>query len=257
MRHQMFNNALRRSVLAVAVSLACGHVQAFEFETGDPSLKIRWDNTFKYSTIGRLHSANQGMLDLAAADPRAVPGGGGGAADDGNRNFRKQGIVSNRLDWISELDVVHDGNKGFRISGAAWYDAVYHRSNDNDNPSSANNQTAPYNRFTTQTRKDMGGNGRLMDAFVFLKGSVADAPATVRLGRHMIVYGETLIQGDNGIAAPKPVPVKSSRSLIIAAMALTLAEIRDVIRVGSASRWPGCARASADIMMECSGLRRS
>ena len=31
------------------LALAAGHAQAFEFDTGNPDLRARWDNTLKYS----------------------------------------------------------------------------------------------------------------------------------------------------------------------------------------------------------------
>lgn len=188
-----------RTAVAAAVALACGQTQAFQFDTGDSDFKARWDNTVKYSTIYRLNDPDTKQLaDYAAA---------GSVSDDGNRNFKK-GIASNRLDLLSELDLVHKGNKGLRISGAAWYDDVYQHSNDNDSPASSNNLSAPYNRFTDKTRDAVGQGGRLMDAFVFAKGDIGEMPASLRLGRHAVIYGETLMSGTNGIAgAQGPVDI--------------------------------------------------
>nr|WP_298169904.1 DUF1302 family protein [uncultured Pseudomonas sp.] len=188
-----------RTAVAAAVALACGQAQAFQFDTGDSDFKARWDNTVKYSTIYRLNDPDAKQLaDYAAA---------GSVSDDGNRNFKK-GIASNRLDLLTELDLVHEGDKGLRISGAAWYDDVYQHGNDNDSPASSNNLSARYDRFTDKTRDAVGQGGRLMDAFVFTKGNIGEMPASLRLGRHAVIYGETLMSGANGIAgAQGPVDI--------------------------------------------------
>jgi hypothetical protein len=179
---------------AVAAAMACGQAQAYEFATDDPSLSVRWDNTVKYSTIYRLHDPDQTQLNAFAGAPayRGSPGG------DGDRNFKK-GIASNRLDLLSEFDVVKDSKYGGRISGAAWYDSVYEGKN--DNTSWTHNVSVPADQFTSGTKKSVGSDVSLMDAFVFAKGEIGDMPASVHLGRHTVIYGETLMDGSNGIAA--------------------------------------------------------
>lgn len=181
------------SAIALAASALCGPgAQAAEFETGNPDLKLRWDNTLKYSSLYRLRNPDDTQLAAYAA--------AGSVADDGDRNFRK-GVASSRLDWLSEFDLVSDANKGLRVSAAAWHDSVYLRGNDNAAPATSNNLSAPANEFTSNTRRAVGRGARLMDAFAFLKGEVAGMPASVRLGRHTVIYGETLMSGANGIAA--------------------------------------------------------
>jgi hypothetical protein len=184
--------ALLPMAAAVAAAMACGPVQAFEFDTGDPSLSVRWDNTVKYSTIYRLHDPDATQLADFTGGGHGSPGG------DGDRNFKK-GIASNRLDLLSEFDVVKDNKYGGRISGAAWYDSVYEGKN--DNTSWTHNVSVPADRFTAGTKKSVGSDVNLMDAFVFAKGEVGNMPASVHVGRHAVIYGETLMDGSNGIAA--------------------------------------------------------
>ena len=127
--------------LALAAILPGAPAHAVEFDTGS-DLKITWNNTVKYSVAYRLHDA----------DPRLLAGGypGYGAADltgfnldDGNQNFRNKGVVSNRIDWLTEFDA-GTRNAGLRISAAAWYDAAYTGSN--DNASSATNASSSFRR---------------------------------------------------------------------------------------------------------------
>ncbi|HSV47001.1 MAG TPA: DUF1302 family protein, partial [Ramlibacter sp.] len=120
--------------------------------------------------------------------------------DDGNRNF-KRGLVSNRLDLLSEFDVAYKGF-GVRMSAAAWRDSVYLRStNDHDSPSTSNAISVPYNVFPRDTRDLMGSDAELLDAFVFGKFDLAGRPVSLKLGKHTVLYGESLMLGANGIAA--------------------------------------------------------
>ncbi|WP_348752415.1 DUF1302 domain-containing protein [uncultured Aquincola sp.] len=183
----------RRHVVALAAMAAC-QAQAFEFNTGDSELKLRWDNTVKYSAMARLQKPSAG-LSRTAFGPTGVVGPNNLNQDDGDNNFSR-GIVSNRLDLLSELDA-NWRNFGGRLSAAAWYDGVYNR--DNQNQSSSANHS-PRNEFPAETRDLMGRKAEILDAFVFGRFDVADKPVTLRLGKHSLLWGESLFFGANGIA---------------------------------------------------------
>jgi hypothetical protein len=172
--------------LAFAALLGIQPVSAMEFDTGNPDWKLRWDNTIKYSLAGRL---KQAMPELTSTLPVTAN------QDDGDNNF-KRGIVSNRLDLLSELDLTGPGY-GARLSGAAWYDQIYNRSN--DNTSFTANHT-PGNEFPEETRQLMGRKAELLDAFVYGRFNLGDTPASMRAGRHTLLWGESLFFGANGIA---------------------------------------------------------
>nr|WP_230976801.1 DUF1302 domain-containing protein [Pseudothauera rhizosphaerae] len=157
-----------------------------EFDTGNPDLKIRWDNNLKYSAMWRVKDASSELVAEVNQD-------------DGDRNFSR-GLVSNRVDLLSELDVVYK-NFGFRLSGAAWYDDIYNRRNDNDSPLTNNSVSVDHRHFTDATEKLHGRKAELLDAFVFGRFDAAGMPLTLRAGKHTLVYGETLFFGANGIAA--------------------------------------------------------
>lgn len=175
--------------MTAAILLATPSVYAFKLQTDNPDLKMRWDNTLKYSTIYRLEDPDQAQLDRYIGSP----------AGDGDYNFKK-GIASSRIDWLTEFDLVHQGDKGFRISGTGWLDSVYKGKNDNKT-TTTHNLTVAADEFNSETEEAVGEDLRLMDAFAFYKGELGDMPASVRIGRHTVIYGETLMSGSNGIAA--------------------------------------------------------
>jgi hypothetical protein len=176
------------AVLAQAALLAT-NAAAFDIDTGNPELKLRWDNTLRYGAAWRVKGQDPTLL----SNPNL---------DDGDRNFGK-GLISNRIDILSELDAVHSSGFGARFSAAGWYDSVYNTSNDNPGfagGAAPNQISVPYNEFPRTTRRLHGRQAELRDAFVFGKASIGDMPLTMRLGQHSLVWGESLFFANNGIA---------------------------------------------------------
>lgn len=186
--------AFRRSPLAAVIALLATTSNATDIKTDDPDLKIRWDNTVKYSAAARTSERSAALV-------------GNANQDDGNRNFNR-GLVSNRLDWLSEFDVQR-GDFGGRISAAGWYDSAYNGTNDNPGfarGGTPNQLSVPYNAFTSAARDVHGRNAEVLDAFVFGRFDLADKRTSMRLGQHSIQWGESLFFGSNAIAgAQSPV----------------------------------------------------
>lgn len=186
---------------------------AFEFNLGDPDLKLRWDNTVKYSAAFRVRDRSDILTDASTLS--------GANTDDGDRNFAT-GLISNRLDLLTEMDASYK-HFGARVSAAGWYDTVYHQHNDNNSPDSANALSVPYNQFTKDTRDIMGQYFELLDGFVYGKGQFGDMPVSFRLGKHTLLYGESLFFGANGIAAAQ------SRVDIVKAVAVPNSQFKEVL----------------------------
>lgn len=172
--------------IALVALLGATSAQALEIDTGNPDWKLRWDNTLKYSLMSRVSGPLPELSTSAPAAPNQ---------NDGNNNF-KRGLVSNRLDWYTELDLT-GRSYGARLSAAAWYDSVYNKSTDN---SGISPNHFPASEFPSDTQKEMGRKGELLDAFVYAKFDLGEAPATLRVGKHTLLWGESLFFGANGIA---------------------------------------------------------
>lgn len=157
---------------------------------------IRWDNTLRYSADLRIEGADPRLL----GDPNA---------DDGDRNFYP-GFISNRFDVTSELGI-SAGNFGAEFSGTGWYDTIYNQHNDNDSPATFNPRSTANNEFTAAVRDLHGRNAELLNAFVYGTADVASVPVSVRLGRHTLVWGESLFFAENGVAAGQA-PVDATRA---------------------------------------------
>ena len=183
----------RGGYLAVAIAAVlgvCGSAGAFEVKTGNDDLEIHWDNTFRYTLGQRVKGQNRDIMNTVNNN-------------DGDANF-DVGIVTNRLDILSELDAVYKKSYGVRVSGAGWYDQRYH--NHLDNTTGTPNHlvngvpTVGLNSYTE--RYFAGPSGELLDAFAFGKFDLGDVPVNVRVGRHTVYWGESLMPyaGTNGIA---------------------------------------------------------
>jgi hypothetical protein len=152
----------------------------------DDGLDVRWDNTLRYTAAFRLFPRDPELVE----NPNW---------DDGDRNF-SPGPISNRLDLLSEFEVTKD-DFGLRISGLGWYDTVYNQTNDNDSPETFNPFTVPHNEFTSGTRTLHGGDAQLGDAFLHGSFDIGDLPASFRIGRYALLWGESEFFGENSIAA--------------------------------------------------------
>ncbi|WP_439865358.1 DUF1302 domain-containing protein [Pseudomonas antarctica] len=175
------------------------HAGAFEIDTGDSDLRLRWDNTLKYNAAWRVKDQDSKLVSTANQD-------------DSDRNFNK-GLISNRLNILSEFDARYQ-NFGARVSAAGWYDSVYEGGNDNDSPATANQRSVRYDHFKVDTRKLHGSDAEILDAFIFGKGNLGELPTSFRLGRHTVLWGESLFFGANGIAGGQaPVDIIKATSV--------------------------------------------
>ncbi len=173
------------TAVATGVLLACfGNARAFEIDTSNTDLNVRWDNTVRYNYAVRAQNRDSKI-------------GNSVLADEGDYSFNKGQAVANRLDLLSELDVVWRKQHGFRVSAAGWYDAAYgDTSKSNPNPplngipSYVNNQYSPL-----VDRLYQGPSGEILDAFAFTGFDVGDVPVQLKAGRHTLYWGESLFLG--------------------------------------------------------------
>lgn len=190
---------LRQARLHLATALALtllgsGGASAVAIDTGNPDVALSWDNTVKYSAAFRVRNANPSVADNSLG-PQAN-------TNDGDLNFGK-GLISNRLDLLSELELRYKKDFGFRLSGAAWYDDVYNRGNDNPGAlggALVNSRSVRYDEFTRGTEQLHGRKAELMDAFGYINFAPGEMNVNVKGGRFTQLYGESLFFGNNGIA---------------------------------------------------------
>lgn len=195
---------LRYSLLASAVLAAIMPVaHGAEIDTGNPDWSVRLDNTVKYNYGVRTESADKRML--------GTPNN-----NDGDYNFRKAGTnITNRVDLLTEMDVVYQNHMGFRVSAASWYDKAYENTGSNSNPfvngnGATSGLVANDPRLAAVTRDNVGNgsphlsnyaqryytgpSGEILDAFVFYSTEVGEeSMLSVKAGQHNVFWGETIL----------------------------------------------------------------
>jgi hypothetical protein len=191
----MKTKLLTFSVLAAITTQA----NAFQFDTSS-DWQIRWDNTLKGNIMSRVASQDKDVYDPAFS----TPGAASALADDATYSVDRSGggLVSTRIDLLSEMDVIWREKFGFRVSGAGWYDFAY---DDSDHPENGPTQGYPSAYSTwgslsvkpgeyTDDAEDLHyRGGELLDAFVFANFDIGDAAGNIRVGRHTIYWGQSLL----------------------------------------------------------------
>lgn len=143
----------------------------------DNGARFDWKGTATYTVATRLRSADPALLEVD------------GTGIDGNNNFDKGALTANRLALLFEGKFSKD-RSGFVLSGSTFYDDVYHHGTDSKRPY-LNTSDAP-GTFSGAAKRYHGGYSRILDAYAYTSFGVGDGDATVRAGRHVVSWGESL-----------------------------------------------------------------
>lgn len=187
MKSRCTEHAYRKAVLPVAVGMALamiGQANAVQLTEEGADLSIRWDNSVRYNAGWRMQNPKS---DLAAPTSNIFAT---------EQKFQKNDMVTNRVNLLSELDLVYKGQSGLRVSASAWYDKVY------------DDHTMPQNPYFIGgqypgeiSRYYNGPSGEFLDAFAFTKFTLGEVPVNLKLGQHTVLWGETLFSLADGVSA--------------------------------------------------------
>jgi hypothetical protein len=198
---------------------------------GAPS--VQWTTNVKESTMfrvtkpsPRLYSINNTMSGFSNVNQ-----------DEGDLNFHR-GLVMDRSDFLTEMDVNFGKNIGVRASAAAWWDPIYNqRTNYLNSPNGHANDGAFYpsqnfcnalngdcSHFAAGTKELEFLQAELLDAFVHARIRLGGMSLLLRGGQFAQQWGQTLFFGGNGIAGTMS-PVDISKLLMV-----PNAEFKEIIR---------------------------
>lgn len=203
----VFQKTLKSSLILAL--LGTSSANAFEIPTDSRDLRIRFDNTAKLTYGQRVESRDDSIAGAANFN-------------DGDLHFDTGDAVNERIDLLTELDVVYQRSMGFRVSAASWYDRAYRDIGNPNNPypgqqGNAGNlvsaggsvppgtvlvggdsQTSGLSSFAD--RYYAGPSGEVLDAFVFFNTEIGDSLLNLKVGSHNQYWGETLFSAANGIS---------------------------------------------------------
>ena len=186
------SSCLRLSAIAGLALLAQAPcAQAFVFEFGD--VKGNFDTTL---SVGGLYRVNP-------ADPQFYGLGSGGLQrsnnnDDGNLNYRNSGVASFLMKANHDLLIKYQ-HAGLFVRGYYFNDLV--------NSNGARDRTA----LSDEANKIVSTGAELLDAYVYFKETIGEMPATLRVGRQVLSWGESTFI-PNGINAINPIDVAKLRT---------------------------------------------
>jgi hypothetical protein len=165
-----------------------GQVGAGEIDTGNPDISLRWDNTLRYNVGKRVARQDQMILNSRSYD-------------ESDGKFGRYATVTNRIDLLSEADIVYQQKYGFRISAAGWYDKAYDNHDVKINPAIGGTSSYANNTYSSLTKRYYNGpSGELLDLFVFGKFYLGDSPINIKVGRHALIWGESVLFGAQAIS---------------------------------------------------------
>jgi hypothetical protein len=174
-----------------AIVMLTSQGNAFPVDTSIPDLKVSWNNSLRYNWGMRMQKPVPLLADNALYD-------------QGDALFNRYDTITNRLDWLSEFNLRLHNRHGLRVTAAAWYDNVY-GARGRSNPDALGTGAAPLsyvdNRFTSPVKYLYNGpSAELLDAFIFGAFDVEHTVWNVKLGRHAVIWGESLFGSTHAVS---------------------------------------------------------
>ncbi len=173
------------STIAMAVAVAApAHAFTYVFNDG---VQIRLDNNVEYSMAWRTAPVSK-QLTISPAQENN---------NDGDLSL-SHGLVSNRIQDVTSFDI-SDNGYGFDVSDEAFYDSVYEQATQDTGQASYNSIDSSRS-FPATTSALIGRNIELRNLYLYGSFNAGGIPVTLRVGRHALIWGESLFFPDNGIA---------------------------------------------------------
>lgn len=174
---------LRALALAVGSIGAAGQVQAVNLAQGG-DWDVNLDTTLQYNIGVRTQSRDSGIANHQFFD-------------EGDYKFDRGELVTNRLQALVELQGVHKGASGFRISATAFKDFAY-----DDEVEGHPGYPLSYEggKYSDDTKRYHLRGAELLDAFVFHNTEAGDVPVYLKAGRFTQYWGNSFFFGFSNIA---------------------------------------------------------
>ncbi len=173
--------ALTLGVIAVGGILQVPPASAIEFDDGELWGSI--DTTLSHGLTFRVQKRDEDLADNTNSN-------------DGNLNYRR-GLVSNTSKFTIDLDV-NTSTFGAFLRTTGFLDF--------ENQNGSRERTP----LSKEAKKAVGRNVELLDAYITTAFDIGDVPVDLRLGRHVLNWGESTFI-PNGINAINPFDVSKLR----------------------------------------------
>lgn len=164
--------------------------QALVFQSGD--IKGSFDTTISIGGLYRLDSPNADLFATSAGGQQKSVN-----YDDGNLNYHP-GLASALVKASHDLQIDYK-SAGVFIRGYYFNDFIN------------TNGTRVRRPLNDEALKLVGKNAELLDAYIYLKPTIGSMPASIRIGRQVLSWGESTFI-PNGINSINPIDVAKLRT---------------------------------------------
>lgn len=179
---------VKPAISAIALAIALSHMggaSAAQYELGDGTLE--WNNIVRYNVGMRVEKQDDAIRTNASTD-------------EGTSSYDRGDIVTNRVDFYSELGYDHQGMFGFKLSGSAWYDDAFN-SEVKTGPGLESRGSYDDNSFSGFTKRyHRGLSGELLDAHVYSNFQIGDTAGDIKVGRQTNLWGEAVIFSPHSVS---------------------------------------------------------
>ncbi|MNF30838.1 hypothetical protein D3C85_808590 [compost metagenome] len=189
----------RPQALAIGIALASSSqlLQAATWQANE-EWSLTTNTTLSLGTSWSLEDAD--AFQMTAADAASIGKRGTGSnynADNGKLNFGKGDTISTVYKGLSEFDL-NDGSQGAFVRFKYWYDHALETGN------------GDFEQFDDSGWQDLAKfkGFEVLDAYVWKDFEVADHALGVKLGNHVLSWGEALFL-QNGVNAINPLDVSA------------------------------------------------
>ena len=135
---------------------------------------LDFDVTLKYSAAWRAEKPDPLLVN---GDPHPLKLGSWG---DGN--FDRGDMINNRISVMADIDLQYKEDYGLFLRPRGYYDAVYDKTG-GDNGG---------DEFFSTTRDLHADKVELLDSFLYGQFDVGEHPVSLRVGKHVVSWGESL-----------------------------------------------------------------
>lgn len=171
---------------ALALAIAMTHAApAYSLEIAGGN--VEWNNIVRYNVGMRMEKQDSAIETNAGTD-------------EGTSSYDRYDIVTNRVDWYSEMGWDYQGKFGLRLSGAAWYDQAFNDKVENG-PGLEGSGSYDNNRFSSTTKRyHKGVSGELLDAYVYSNFHFGNTVGDVKIGRQTNLWGEAIVFSTHSVS---------------------------------------------------------
>jgi len=161
-------------LLCGVLSLDAGVASAMQFELGDDA-RLDVDVSLTYGAAWRAKDQSSYLAD---GPPHPFQLGSGGDA-----NFDEGDMINNRVSALIDIDLQYK-DYGVFVRPRYYYDDVY----DNDDLEA----NGMFKKFYPKTQDQHAEKAEILDAFVYGTFELGDHSTSLRVGKHVLSWGESL-----------------------------------------------------------------